>query len=105
MAAEPQDRVIEWLPGAFCLFQPHELVQLIAGNESGSQDLLQQRDVPRRAQFHGSFFVTHRSYLTLPSSPFPAEARRTTTACWNPPPKPRPLLPPPRTNPPSTPAP
>jgi len=45
-----------------------------------AQDLLQQRDVPRWAQFHGSFFVTHRPFLTLPGLPFPAEGWRTRTA-------------------------
>jgi hypothetical protein len=80
MSDQPPDPVIECLPGTFRLFQPHELVQLISGNESGSQDLLQQRDVPRWAQFHGSFFVTHRPFLTLPGLPFPAEGWRTRTA-------------------------
>jgi len=54
MADQPTHPVID-LPGTFRLFQPHELVQLISGNESRSQDLLEQRDVPRWAQFHGSF--------------------------------------------------
>src|SRR6266852_5018299 len=82
MSDQPPDSVIECLPGTFRLLQPHELVQLISGNESGSQDLLQQRDVPRWAQFHGSFFVTHRSFLTLPVLLFPAKGRRTRTASW-----------------------
>src|SRR5207302_6195415 len=82
MSSQPPEPVIESLPGTFRLFQPHELVQLIAGDESRSQDLLQQRDVPRWAQFHGSFFVTHRPFLTLPGLPFPAEGRRTRTASW-----------------------
>ena len=34
MADQPTHPVIECLPGTFRLFQPHELVQLIAGNES-----------------------------------------------------------------------
>jgi hypothetical protein len=41
MSDQPPDPVIECLPGTFRLFQPHELIQLISGNESGSQDLLQ----------------------------------------------------------------
>src|ERR1700731_3622000 len=102
MPDQPPDPVIECLPGTFCLFQPHELVQLIAGNESGSQDLLQQRDVPRWAQFHGSFFVTHRPFLTLPGLPFPAEARRTRTASWKAPRKTCPVPRAPRSTPAST---
>src|SRR6266852_3901639 len=82
MSDQPPDPVIESLPRTFRLFQSHELVQLISGNESGSQDLLQQRDVPRWAQFHCSFFVTHRPFLTLPGLPFPSEGSRTISASW-----------------------
>src|SRR2546427_6304087 len=102
MSDQPPNPVIECLPGTFRLFQPHELVQLIAGNESRSQDLLQQRDVPRWAQFHGSFFVTHRPFLTLPGLPFPAEGRRTRTASWKAPRKTCPVLRAPRSTPAST---
>src|SRR5580658_8431057 len=73
MSDQPPQPVIESLSRTFRLFQPHELVQLIASNEAGSQDLLQQRDVPRWAQFHGSFFVTHRS---VPYSARPALTSR-----------------------------
>src|SRR4029077_19164587 len=102
MADQPPEPVIECLPRTFRLFQPHELVQLIAGNESRSQDLLQQRDVPRWAQFHGSFFVTHRPFLTLPGLPFPAEGRRTRTASWKAPRKTYPVPRVPRSMPAST---
>jgi hypothetical protein len=36
VADQPTQPVIECLPGAFRLLQPHKLVQLIASNESGS---------------------------------------------------------------------
>jgi hypothetical protein len=39
--------VIESLPRALRLIKLHELVELIAGCESGTENLLQQRNIPR----------------------------------------------------------
>src|SRR6202035_4130123 len=102
MSDQPPNPVIECLPRTFRLFQPHELVQLIASNESRSQDLLQQRDVPRWAQFHGSFFVTHRPVLTLRGPLFPTVGRRTRTVSWKAPRKTCPVPRAPRSTPAST---
>jgi hypothetical protein len=59
MSQQAPQPVIECLPRALRLIELHEFIELIAGRESGTEDLLQQRDIPHGAEVDRAFSVTH----------------------------------------------
>src|SRR5580693_553029 len=69
MSQKASQPVIERLSRALRLVELHEFIELIARRESGTENLLQQRNVPRFADLNCSFFVAHgRSrYCAIPA--------------------------------------
>src|ERR1035438_10334579 len=80
MSQQAPQPVIECLPRPLRLIELHELVELIACGESGTEDLLQQRDVPHGAELDRAFSVPHGKFSIGRSPLFPTEGPPTSMA-------------------------